>query len=62
MHRAFLRPSEQYRGMGEAPALVRVPLMVTAATSLVFGVFPNAIVRFYDLARMSADAVFGGVG
>ncbi len=62
VHRAFLRPSTQHHGLGEAPALVRVPLMVTAATSLVFGVFPNALVRFYDLARMSADAVFGGVG
>ena len=41
---------------------MRVPLMVTAATSLVLGVFPNALVRFYDLARMSADAVFGVAG
>ena len=41
---------------------MRVPLMVTAAASLMFGVWPNGLVRFYDLARMSADAVFAGVG
>jgi multicomponent Na+:H+ antiporter subunit D len=62
VHRAFLRPSTQYQGLGEAPALVRVPLMATAAASLVFGVWPNGLLRFYDLARMSADAVFAGVG
>ncbi len=61
VHRAFLRPSKQYEGMGEASPLMVVPLVTTAALSLVFGLWPNLLVRFYDLAVNVAGAVFGGV-
>ncbi len=38
-----------------------VPLVGTAVLSLVHGVWPNALVRFFDLAGAAAAAVFGGV-
>jgi len=60
VHRAFLRPSRQYEGIGEASPLMVVPLVATAALSLVLGVWPNLLVRFYDLAVMISGAVFGG--
>ena len=50
VYRAFLRGSEQYEGMGEASPLMVVPLVGTAALALLTGVWPNVLVRFYDLA------------
>jgi multicomponent Na+:H+ antiporter subunit D len=61
VYRAFLRESKQYEGMGEASPLLVVPLVGTAVLSLVNGVWPNVLVRFYDLAVDAAAAVFGGI-
>jgi hypothetical protein len=47
--------------MGEASPLLVVPLVGTAVLSLVNGVWPNVLVRFYDLAVDAAAAVFGGI-
>ncbi len=60
VHRAFLRPSRQYDGVGEASPLMVVPLVATAVLSLILGIWPNLLVQFYDLAAGVAGAVFGG--
>ena len=60
VHRAFLRRSRHNEGLGEARPLVVVPLVATAGLSLLLGVWPNGLVRLYDLAVMVADGVFGG--
>ena len=61
VYRAFMRDSEQYEGMGEASPLMVVPLVGTAALSLLNGIWPNLLVRFYDLAVDVAAAVFGRI-
>ena len=59
VYRAFWRPSPQYAGLGEASPLMVVPLVVTAALSVVFGMWPDGLVHLYDLAAAAARSVFG---
>ena len=61
VHRAFLRPSRQFAGLGEASPHMVVPLVVTAGLSVLLGLWPNGLVRLYDLAVMISRGVFGGV-
>jgi len=60
VHRAFLRPSRQFDGLGEASPLMVVPLVATAGLSVLFGVWPNGLAHLFDLASSVAAAVFGG--
>lgn len=60
VHRAFWRPSEQYEGMGEASPFMVVPLVITAALSILFCIWPNGLVNLYDLAVLITRGVFGG--
>lgn len=45
---------------GEADKLMLVPLLLTAAVSVIWGVFPNAGAHLYDLAAMSAQSIVNG--
>jgi multicomponent Na+:H+ antiporter subunit D len=47
---AFLQPSPEFPRYGEAPALMLAPLLLTAALSLLLGVWPNLGFRLWDLA------------
>jgi multicomponent Na+:H+ antiporter subunit D len=59
IHRAFFRPPAVEEHRDEAPPSILIPLLVTAALSILFGVWPDALVHFYDLAEAVADSVFG---
>lgn len=60
VHRAFFRSSDQYKGEREASPLMVVPIVITALLSLFFCLWPNGLVRLYDLASMITRSVFGG--
>lgn len=47
-------------GHGDAAPAMLIPIVITAAVSLVLGVMPDAGPHLYDLAIMAADAVTGG--
>jgi multicomponent Na+:H+ antiporter subunit D len=61
VHRAFFSPTGQSADFGEAPWVVVLPLLVTAALSLFLGLMPNGLFHFLDLARNTVNAVMGGV-
>lgn len=60
IYRAFFLPSKNVTGYREASPLMVVPLVVTAAASLLFGLLPNFAFRFYDLAQTVAQSVLAG--
>ena len=37
-----------------------IPIVITAAISLILGIMPDAGPHLYDLAIMAADAITGG--
>ena len=45
----------------EARPIILVPLALTAALSLILGIFPNFGVGFYNLAAMAANSIFSGI-
>ena len=57
----FGRPGETVRYDEANPALW-APLALTALVSLVLGVYPNAGLRFYDLAWAAAESVMAAAG
>lgn len=57
--RAFFFPSE-IKNRSEASPLLVVPLLITAALSLLLGIFPDYLPDFYQLAVRAAAGVFGG--
>jgi multicomponent Na+:H+ antiporter subunit D len=60
VYRAFFKPFTQAEFFGEAPSAMLLPIMATAALSLVLGIWPNGLFHFYELARSAATGVFGG--
>jgi multicomponent Na+:H+ antiporter subunit D len=58
--RAFFRRSPDFPAYSEAPLLMVVPLLITAALTLVWGLAPNIPLRFLDLAQAVAASVTGG--
>jgi multicomponent Na+:H+ antiporter subunit D len=58
--RAFFRRSPDFPAYSEAPLLMVVPLLITAALTLVWGLTPNTPLRFLDLAQAVAASVTGG--
>jgi len=45
----------------EAPAMMVVPLVITAIISLILGIFPNAFFNFFNIASMAAEKILGGI-
>jgi len=60
--RAFFAPSDKFTRFGEASPLMVVPLMITAALSLLMGLFPDRLPYFFQLASSAARSVLGGGG
>ncbi|MEX1062065.1 MAG: proton-conducting transporter membrane subunit, partial [Balneolaceae bacterium] len=61
IHRAYFRKGdESLSGYGEASPFMVVPIMVTAALSVVFGLFPDLFFHFYELANSIAITLFSG--
>jgi formate hydrogenlyase subunit 3/multisubunit Na+/H+ antiporter MnhD subunit len=48
------------RAVREAPFLVAAPLAVTALLSVIFFVFPDAVLRFYSMGDLVVKSLFGG--
>lgn len=61
LHRAFFRPGKEgLHGHGEASPLMVVPIVIVAALSLLLGLYPNALVHFFDLALGISQSVMAG--
>jgi multicomponent Na+:H+ antiporter subunit D len=57
---AFFRHSDRFDKFAEASPLMTVPIVVTAALSVMLGVFPNALFHWFSLADRAALSVFAG--
>ena len=44
----------------EAPMLMVIPLCLTAAFSIIFGIMPNAFLNFFNIVRLAVTNVLGG--
>lgn len=62
VHRAFFREPRNLEGKKEASAFMVVPLVITAILSLLFGLYPDLWLRFYQLASKIAANITGVVG
>lgn len=59
VYRAWFRPSSaEDLAHGEANAFMAVPLVATAALSILFGLFPDAFVHFFTLAGEVTSQLF----
>lgn len=61
VHRAYFRKGGESEQPRDAHPLLVIPLIVTAVVSLLLGIFPNASVHLYDLARSVSMSVLGGL-
>ncbi len=57
---AFFKKSEEFQEYKEANLCMLVPLVFTAAVSIILGIFPNAGAHFYDLATMAVKSIVTG--
>lgn len=60
IRRSFFVPAGENAVDGEAPLVMVIPLLTTAALGLVLGLWPNAIFHFWELAENTVNAVMGG--
>jgi multicomponent Na+:H+ antiporter subunit D len=44
----------------EAPLFIVIPLMTTAAMSIILGLYPDAFVKFFSIAAYAAQNILGG--
>lgn len=59
IQRAFFRRGQGLKGHSEASPFLVVPLVLTAALSLLFGLYPDMFLYFYSLAVKVAASLFG---
>jgi multicomponent Na+:H+ antiporter subunit D len=57
VYTAFFRGESPAIAFAEASPLIWIPLAITALMSIVLGIFPDAGLHFYDLARRAAESV-----
>lgn len=58
IYRAYFKKGEGLEKYGEASPLMVVPIVITAALSILFGLFPNLFFNFYDLAVDISSSLF----
>jgi len=58
LYRAYFKPGEGLEKYGEASPLMVVPIVITAALSVLFGLFPNLFFNFFDLAVDISSTLF----
>lgn len=58
LHRAYFKKGEGLEKYGEASPLMVVPIVITAALSVLFGLFPNLFFNFFDLAVDISSTLF----
>lgn len=52
----------EFTTYGEASKAMLIPLMITAAISILLGIAPNLGLHLYDLALMAGNQIFGTIG
>lgn len=57
IYSAYFERSDRFSERGEAPKSVLLPLLITAAVSLLLGIWPNSTLHFWDLAVATGQAV-----
>jgi len=60
--RAFFKSSKDFNKLNEAPVLMLIPLLVTAAFALLLGIYPDGLFHFYSLSSETAMSVLKGGG
>lgn len=61
VYRAFFKNAGSSRGVSEGSALMVVPIVITAALSLLVFLFPDGIFHFFELAENVAAQFGGGI-
>ncbi len=61
IYRAFFKSSPRFTSFSEAPAAMVVPLTITMLLSIALGLFPNLFFDLFEMARMIAMSISGGV-
>jgi multicomponent Na+:H+ antiporter subunit D len=61
VYRAFFKDAGSSRGVSEGSALMVVPIVITAALSLLIFLFPDGIFHFFELAENVAAQFGGGI-
>lgn len=61
VYRAFFKDVGSSRGVSEGSALMVVPIVITAALSLLVFLFPDGIFHFFELAENVAAQFGGGI-
>ncbi len=56
----FKKGGPELEKYGEASPFMVVPIMVTAALSVIFGLFPDLFFNFYELASNISNSIFNG--
>jgi len=59
--RAFFKSSKDFTRFDEAAPLMVIPLLFTAAFSLLLGIYPDGIFHFYSLSSQAVASVLKGV-
>jgi multicomponent Na+:H+ antiporter subunit D len=59
--RAFFKSSRDFSKFDEAPLLMVIPLLFTAAFSLLLGIYPDGIFHFYSLSSEAVVTVLKGL-
>ena len=61
VYRAFFKTSERFTRFSEAPVAMVLPLSITMLLSIVLGLYPNLFFDLFDMAKMIAMSISGGV-
>lgn len=59
VYRSYFFASKKHNQYKEASPLLLIPLVLTAVLSLVFGLFPDLLVHFYNTAVIISNSVLG---
>jgi len=59
---AFYEKNDNFTEYGEVREDMLIPIIFTGIMSIILGINPNFLVKFYDLAIISAEIVSKGIG
>lgn len=61
VYNSFFKPAgDQALSFDEAPLAMVIPLVTTAAMSVILGIYPDAFLRFFSIATTAAQDILGG--
>ncbi len=61
VYAAFFRKPAEATGVAEASIPLVLPLSITVVMAVIFGIFPNFLFHFFDLARNAATSIITGM-